>query len=97
MTKAQIMKRVPTIYRSCAHPQAVWFEVHWRPIIEALAESNEKLVAAIGKIDLNLRIPAAEYVPAIGKAFHMIDKALADHAGRMKKLYPAIESKKEEK
>ncbi len=25
---------LPEIFESCAHPQSVWFEEHWRPIIE---------------------------------------------------------------
>lgn len=34
---------LPEIYEGCAHPQAVWFEEHWRPIFEKLKFDNERL------------------------------------------------------
>ena len=36
----------------------------------------DKLRSALEKINLTLRIPAAEYVPAIGDVFGIIDEAL---------------------
>lgn len=52
---------LPEIYASCAHPQSVWFECHWRPRFEQmsaqlaalradLAESTSNAIADIAKI-----------------------------------------------
>lgn len=45
---------------------------------EELKEARE----VIREIDLTLRVPAAEYVPAIGDAFGLIDKFLAKYEGK---------------
>lgn len=37
------MDNIPEIYQGCAHPQAVWFETHWRPIIIQLQRQNTEL------------------------------------------------------
>lgn len=40
--KLRTDKAPPQIYKACAHPQAVWFEEHWRPMInEADAFGDE--------------------------------------------------------
>ncbi len=36
-------RELPEIYQSCAHPQSVWFEEHWRPIFDSLVKENEEL------------------------------------------------------
>ena len=38
-----------------------------------MAEAVESAIKTIGEIDYTLRVPAAEYVPAIGDAFNLID------------------------
>ncbi len=43
--------------------------------IDRQAKEIERLTAVINDIDLTLRVPAAEYVPAIGDVFTLIDKA----------------------
>lgn len=43
--------------------------------IASLKATNSRLRAAMKGIDMALRIPAAEYVPAIGDVFRIIDSA----------------------
>jgi regulator of replication initiation timing len=43
---------------------------------EKLKKENEVLRKLVNDIDLSLRIPAAEFVPAISDVFTLIDKAL---------------------
>lgn len=35
--------KLPEIYNACAHPQAVWFEEHWRPIFIKMQKRIEEL------------------------------------------------------
>ena len=42
--------------------------------VSELEAEVERLRAAIREIDHTLRVPAAEYVPAIGDAFTIIDR-----------------------
>jgi len=41
--------KLPEIYSACAHPQAVWFEEHWRPIFVKLKAENDQLKAQVDK------------------------------------------------
>lgn len=41
----------------------------------ALLDENERLRALVKRIDETLRVPAAEYVPAISDVFALIDEA----------------------
>jgi chromosome segregation ATPase len=40
----------PEIYKACAHPQSVWFETWWRPILEQRAEAIRFLLGEIEKL-----------------------------------------------
>lgn len=37
-------REIPECPNYVAHPQSVWFEIHWRPIIDALKQENEALI-----------------------------------------------------
>jgi hypothetical protein len=50
---------------------------HIRDSARVMAARNLALETALRQIDQTLRIPAAEYVPAIGDVFTIIDEALA--------------------
>jgi len=52
-------------------------QAKWLPrVFESVQKENQKLREALEKIDKALRVPSAEYVPAIGDVFTIIDKAL---------------------
>ncbi len=48
-----------------------------RAAVATLTQSNERLRAALQNVSTALTVEAAEYVPAIGDAFTIIDAALA--------------------
>lgn len=50
------MSEIPKCPRYVAHPQAVWFEEHWRPIIEKLKAENANLKQAL---ELNRQVADA--------------------------------------
>jgi hypothetical protein len=56
-------------------PDSLTAEEACRALTLALRD-RAALLAALDRIDQTLRIPAAEYVPAIGDVFREIDRAL---------------------
>lgn len=55
MSKKDDLK-IPEIYQACAHPQAVWFECHWRPIIQELVDFAKRVATdnvSLGGITAN--------------------------------------------
>lgn len=60
------------------------YEMVGSEIREAVADHKkkfDKLVKALEDVSKVLTVPAAEYVPAIGDAFKIIDQALKDNHG----------------
>ena len=49
---------IPNIPFYVAHPQSVWFEEHWRPIIEKLQAENERLKEVISYLP---KVPTQPY------------------------------------
>lgn len=46
--------RIPEIYKGCSHPQSVWFDEHWRPILDALAAEVESTQSRIKDLEVEL-------------------------------------------
>lgn len=55
--------------------------------LDILKKENEKLKEYISKIDAALMVPAAEYVPAIGEVFSIIDKVKEMNNSKNNEVY----------
>ncbi len=96
----KILENIPRCAKYAAHPQAVWFEVHWLPIISSLLEQNERLVEAleeaaealanhaedIGHYFENECLPTESEAVAIGLRAKEANQALTANAKELERL-----------
>lgn len=73
----EIFKRlnaaVPQIYKQCAHPQAVWFEEHWRPLLDRRNADIACLLELVKVYESALKF-YAEHESIIKEAYHSNDE-----------------------